>query len=155
MAYAAFVSLPKRLQVVIGKAKFMSHSRLAYDHSSNTECLVDDHLKVRVDAVFYSTPLLSLTPAWQLISIHSGAHFTISEYSKRKQFNNEHYSPPFTSRPQATSYQREINYIAFSLHRKTWSARQGLNFQCKHVKMRAGRAGIGKHPGTARFALSV
>ena len=85
-----------------GKAKFMSHSRLAYDHSSNTEYLVDDHLKFRVDAVFYSTPLLSLTPAWQdsLVSIHSGAHFTISEYSKRKRFNNEHYSPPFTSRPQ-------------------------------------------------------
>ena len=78
----------------------MSLSSFSYDHSSNTEYLVDDYLKFRVDAVFYSTPLLSLTPAWQLISIHSGAHFTISEYFKRKQFNNEHYSPPFTSRPQ-------------------------------------------------------
>ena len=50
----------------------------------------------------YSTPLLSLTPAWQdsLSTTQSGAQFTISDYSKRKQFNNEYYSPPFTTSPQ-------------------------------------------------------
>ena len=83
-----------------GNPQFISHTDLV--STTNTEYLCDDYLKLRVSVAVYSTPLLYLTPAWQdsLISTQSGAQFTISEYSKRKQFNNQYYSPPFTTSPQ-------------------------------------------------------
>ena len=83
-----------------GRHLFISLTDLA--STTNTEYLRDDYLKLRVSVAVYSTPLLHLTPAWQdpLISTQSGPQFTISEYSKRKQFNNEYYSPPFTTSPQ-------------------------------------------------------
>ena len=84
----------------LGKHQFISHTDLV--STTNTEYLLDDYLKLRVGVIVYSTPLLHLTPAWQdpLISTQSGAQFTISEYSKRKQFNNQYYSPPFTTSQQ-------------------------------------------------------
>ena len=84
----------------LGKPQFISHTDLV--STTNTEYLRDDYLKLRVSVAVYSVPLLPLTPAWQdpLISTQSGAQFTISEYSKRKQFNNRYYSPPFTTSPQ-------------------------------------------------------
>ena len=87
-------------EIDIGIPQFISHTDLA--STTNTEYLRDDYLKLRVSVAVYSTPLLPLTPAWQnpLISTQSGAQFTISEYSKRKQFNNQYYSPPFTASPQ-------------------------------------------------------
>ena len=94
------VSLIKRLELVMAVAQFISHTDLA--PTTNTEYLRDDYLKLRVSAIVYSTPLLPLTPAWQdsLSTTQSGAQFTISEYSKRKQFNNIYFSPPFTTSPQ-------------------------------------------------------
>ena len=79
--------------------QFISHTDLA--STTNTEYLCDDYLKLRVSIV-YSTPLLPLTPAWQdsLNTTQSGAQFNISEYSKRKQFDNQYFSPPFTTSPQ-------------------------------------------------------
>ena len=84
----------------LGEPQFISLTDLV--STTNTEYLCDDYLKLRVSAIVYSTPLLPLTPAWQdpLISTQSGAQFTISEYSKRKQFNNQYFSPPFTTSPQ-------------------------------------------------------
>ena len=84
----------------LGKPQFISLTDLV--STTNTEYLRDEYLKLRVSVAVYSTPLLPLTPAWQdpLISTQSGAQFTISEYSKRKQFNNRYYSPPFTTSPQ-------------------------------------------------------
>ena len=83
-----------------GNSQFISHTDLA--PTTNTEYLRDNYLKLRVSAIVYSTHLLSLTPAWQdsLSTTQSGAQFTISQYSKRKQFNNEYFSPPFTTSPQ-------------------------------------------------------
>ena len=83
-----------------GKPQFISHTDLA--PTTNTEYLRDDYFKLRVSVAVYSTPLLHLTSAWQdsLSTTQSGAQFTISEYSKRKQFNNDYYSPPFTTSPQ-------------------------------------------------------
>ena len=83
-----------------GKLQFISHTDLV--PTTNTEYLRDDYLKLRVSAIVYSTPLLPLTPAWQdsLSTTQSGAQFTISQYSKRKQLDNEYYSPPFTTSPQ-------------------------------------------------------
>ena len=84
----------------IGRPQFISLTDLA--STTNTEYLCDDYLKLRVSVAVYFTPLLHLTPAWQdpLISTQSGAQFTISEYSKRKQFDNRYYSPPFTTSPK-------------------------------------------------------
>ena len=81
----------------LGYSRFISHTDLV--PTTSTE-YCDDYLKLRVSAIVYSTPLLHLTPAWQDHHLSSGAQFTISEYSKRKQFNNQYYSPPFTTSPQ-------------------------------------------------------
>ena len=84
----------------LGMPRFISHTDLM--STTNTEYLCDDYLKLRVSAIVYSTPLLPLTPAWQdsLSTTQSGAQFTITVYSKRKQFNNQYSSPPFTTSPQ-------------------------------------------------------
>ena len=82
----------------IGKPKFISHADLV--STTITEYLCEDYLKLRVSVAVYSTPLLHLTPAWQDPLIDTRAQFTISEYSKRKQFNNTYFSPPFTTSPQ-------------------------------------------------------
>ena len=84
----------------LGKHQFISHTDLA--PTTNTEYLHDDYLKLRVSVTLYSSPLFPLTPTWQdsLSTTQSGAQFTISQYSKRKQFDNYYYSPPFTTSPQ-------------------------------------------------------
>ena len=83
-------------QESIGIHEFISHADLA--STSNAEYLCEDYLKLRVSVGVYSTPLLH--PAWQYPLIDTRAQFTISEYSKRKQFNNVYISPPFTTSPQ-------------------------------------------------------
>ena len=65
--------------------------------------LQDDCLRLRVKTVaVYSTPLLLKTPAWQdpLTASQSLCEFTVTEFSKCKQFNNRHYGPPFYTYPQ-------------------------------------------------------
>ena len=81
---------------------FISHSSLLYNPDTNTEYLQDDCLRLRVvDVVIYSTPLLSKNPSWQdpHTATQSVCDFTLTEFTKRKQFNNEYYSPPFYSHP--------------------------------------------------------
>ena len=92
----------------LGIPQFIPHTDLV--SITNTEYLRDEYLKLRVSVGVYSTPLLHMTPAWQdpLISIQSGAQFTISEYSKRKQFNNRYFSPPFTTSPQGYTLCLEV-----------------------------------------------
>ena len=94
--------------ISIGYSQFISLTDLA--STTNTEYLCDDYLKLRVSVAVYSTPLLPLAPAWQdpLISTQSGAQFIISEYSKRKQFNNRYYSSPFTTSPQGYTLCLEV-----------------------------------------------
>ena len=115
----------------IGDDHFISHTDLV---STKTEYLCDDYLKLRVSVGVYSTPLLHLTPAWQdpLISIQSGAQFTLPAYSKRKQFNSIYRSPLFTTSPRGyrfglamrtdctddgeTSYLSIVAFIVKGLH---------------------------------------
>ena len=81
-----------------GNSQFISHSSLSYNSTTNTEYLQDDCLRLRVKEVaVYSTPLLHKTPSWQdhLNPSQSVCEFTVTEFSKRKQFNNIYYSPPF------------------------------------------------------------
>ena len=85
-----------------GIVRFISHSSLLHIPDTNTEYLQDDCLRLRVvDVAVYSTPLLSKTPSWQnhYTATQSVYDFTLTEFTKRKQFNNEYYSPPFYSHP--------------------------------------------------------
>ena len=86
MAHTLLVSLTRETAIGLGIVQFISHTDLA--PTTNTEYLRDDYLKLRVSVAVYSTPLLPLTPAWQdsLSTTQSGTQFTISEYSKRKQY---------------------------------------------------------------------
>ena len=86
----------------LGTSHFIIHSSLLYDTDTNTEYLQDDCLRLRVvDVAVYSTPLLSKTPSWQdpHTATQSVCDFTLTEFTKRKQFNNVYYSPPFYSHP--------------------------------------------------------
>ena len=85
----------------IGEPQFISHTDLLV--ITNTQYLLNDYFKLRVSVAVYSTSLLHMTPAWQdsLITSQSvAAEFTIAEYSKRRQFNNTYFSPPFTTSTQ-------------------------------------------------------
>ena len=86
----------------LGMNLFISHSSLLYNPDTNTEYLQDDCLRLRVvDVAIYSTPLLSKTPSWQdpHTATQSVCDFTLTEFTKRKQFNNAYHSPPFYSHP--------------------------------------------------------
>ena len=81
-----------------GHGKFITQSSLSYDRTNNTEYLHNDSLRWRVKQVaVYSTPLLLKTPSWQDPHNVSRLVFecTLNEFSKRKQFNNWFFSPPF------------------------------------------------------------
>ena len=86
----------------LGLVNFIPHSSLLYNPDTNTEYLQDDCLHLRVvDVAVYSTPLLSKTPSWQdpHTATQSVCDFTLTEFTKRKQFGNEYFSPPFYSHP--------------------------------------------------------
>ena len=68
----------KKIGPCLGSPQFISHTDLAL--TTNSEYLRDDYLKLRVSL--------------------STCMFTISEYSKRRQFNNQYFSPSFTTSPQ-------------------------------------------------------
>ena len=77
---------------------FISHKKLDYNATTNTEYLQDDYLKMEILVVNqYSTDLLHKTPSWQypLITTQSACEFTLTEFSIRKHSNNRYFSPPF------------------------------------------------------------
>ena len=87
---------------MFGKTFFITHSSLLYNPDTNTEYLQDDCLRLRVvDVAVYSTPLLLKTPSWQDLhtATQSVCEFTLTEFTKRKQFNNVCYIPSFYSHP--------------------------------------------------------
>ena len=75
---------------------------LVFNADTNTEYLQDDCLRLRVvDVAVYSTPLFLKTPSWQdpHTATQSVCEFTLTEFTKRKQFNNMYTSLPFYSHP--------------------------------------------------------
>ena len=87
----------------LGSPKFISHADLSCNPITNTEYLQDDCLRLRVsDIVVYSTALLHKTPSWQdpLTTNQSVSEFTLTEFSRRRDFNNRYHSPPFHTHPQ-------------------------------------------------------
>ena len=97
---------------VWGIFRFISHSSLLYNPDTNTEYLQDDCLRLRViDVAVYSTPLLLKTPSWQdpHTATQSVCEFTLTEFTKRKQFNNVYYSQPFYSHPNGYKLCLNVN----------------------------------------------
>ena len=93
--------------------EFISHNDL--EPTSDTKYLLGDFFKLRVSVAVYCTPPDPPTLSWQPrgmtpLSSHDDsdqpiiAQFTISEFSKRKKFNNIYFSPPFTTSPQGYKF---------------------------------------------------
>ena len=79
-------------------SQFIPHSSLSCDSTTNTEYLQNDCVRLRVSKVIlYSNALLNKTPSWQ--NHHNGYQslyeFTLTDFSKRKQFSNTHCSSSF------------------------------------------------------------
>ena len=92
--------------------KFFSHSSLSYNSTTNTEYLQNDCVRLRVSKVIlYSTALLNKTPSWQ--NPHNGYQslheFTLTDFSKRKQFNYSHNSSPFYTREHGYKFCLEVD----------------------------------------------
>ena len=99
---------------VWGYHQFCAHTSLTYDPSTNTEYLQDDCLRIQVPSVeVYSTALLLKTPAWQdpLTYFKPLLEFTLTKFSKRKQSDNEYYSPAFYTHAHEQGYKICINIV--------------------------------------------
>ena len=86
-----------------GLSQFVSHSCLSYNRSTNTEYLRNDSLHLRVKQIaVYSTPFPLKTPPWQnpCNVTQSVCEFTLTDFSKRKEFSNKCYGPSFYTHPQ-------------------------------------------------------
>ena len=94
----------------LGHPRYFPHTDITPTTESGTKYLLSDYFKLRVSVAVYSTPSRSPTPAldWKAGSLDTTesvvGQFTISEYSKRKQFNNIYYSPPFTTSPRGYKF---------------------------------------------------
>ena len=79
-------------------------------------------MRLRVSKVIlYSNVLLNKTPSWQnphngYLSLHE---FTLTEFSKRKQFNNKHYSPPFYTCHDGYKFCLEVDANGFDSGKDT------------------------------------
>ena len=87
-----------------GISQFIKHSSLPYNTTNNTEYLYKDCLRLSVrDVNVYSISFQHITPSWQwqntAKSIMCG-EFTLTEFSKHKQLNNQNITPPFYTHPQ-------------------------------------------------------
>ena len=82
----------------LGRDQFISRFSLLYNSNTNTEYVQDDCLCLRVKAIaVYYTPHVTKIPSWQdpLTPSQSVYEFTLTEFAKRRQFDNECYSTPF------------------------------------------------------------
>ena len=81
-----------------GFGKFISHSSLPHNHSTNTEFLRNDSLYLRVKEVAVYSTLLPKTPSWQdpaSNAFDSVCEFTLTEFSKRRKFDSMFSSASF------------------------------------------------------------
>ena len=101
---------------------FIPHSSLSYNSTTSTEYLQNDCMRLRVSkAILYSTALLNKVPSWQ--NPHNGYQslyeFTLTEYSKRKQFNNEHTCSSFYTRQGGYKFCLSIHANGYSSGKNT------------------------------------
>ena len=95
-----------------GYPQFIAHSALPYNGSTKTEFLRDDCLLLKVkSAVFYSSFGNSKVPSWRHHAQNSQSlcEFTLSQFSLRKQHNNEFYSDAFFSHRNGYKMQLRVD----------------------------------------------
>ena len=75
-----------------GRQKYIPHTSLTNDPTTNTEYVQDDCLRLRVSAVnVYSGPLVLKTPAWQdsPATTKPLLEFTLTELTKRRELRTK------------------------------------------------------------------
>ena len=84
----------------LGNVIFIHHSLLFYDSSTNTEYLQNNSIRLRINAaIVHSTLAVVPGPSWQgpLNMSQSVYEFMLTNFSKRKQYDNTFFSPPFST----------------------------------------------------------
>ena len=85
-----------------GTDTFAAHSSLSYNATANTQYLNEDCLLFKVVSctAYLDRASASKLPAWMDPAVMGSPYpcFTVSEFAKRKAFNNQYYSPPFYSK---------------------------------------------------------
>ena len=97
---------------IFGISQFIAHSALPYNHSTQTEFLRDDCLLLKVKSVIvYSSFGNSKVPSWRHRAQNSQSlcEFTLSQFSLRKQHNNEFYSDAFFSHRNGYKMQLRVD----------------------------------------------
>ena len=144
--------------------QFISHTDL--EPTTNTRYLHGDFIKLRVNVTVYSTPYCPLTPLWQPIMIGPGerelpllpspddstqpviAQFTISEFSKRKEFNNMCFSPPFTTSPKGYKF----CIVAYA---NGYKSGKGTNITIRAIIMKGQHDDLLKWPFTGTIVIEI
>ena len=144
--------------------QFISHTDL--EPTTNTKYLQGNFIKLRVNVAVYSTPYCPLTPSWQPIIMVPGVReldllpshddsaqpiivqFTISEFSKRKEFNNMYFSPPFTTSP--LGYKFSIKAMANGCKKG-----KGTNITISAIIMKGQHDDLLKWPFTGTIIIEI
>ena len=95
-----------------GYPQFIAHSALPYNQSEKTEFLRDNCLLFKVKSVVvYSSFGISKAPSWRHSTHNSQplCEFTLSQFSVRKQHNNEYYSDAFFSHRNGYKMQLRVD----------------------------------------------
>ena len=93
-----------------GYSQFISHSALGYNSSKNTQYLQDDCLQFRVkEVIVHSTDLSQMLPRWQNPrSVSPNLEFTVTNFSKRKEYSTTCIGPAFVTHNQGYKLQLEV-----------------------------------------------
>ena len=112
-----------------GPHTFATHSSLSYDATANTQFLNEDCLLFKVVSctAYLDRASASKLPAWMDPAVMGSPYscFTVSEFAKRKAFNNKYYSPPFYSQSGHGGYKMGLEI------------RPSANEQSQHISLRA------------------
>ena len=95
-----------------GTSTFATHSSLSYNAAANTQYLNEDCLLFKVVSctAYLDRASASKLPAWMDPAMMGSPYpcFTVSEFAKRKAFNNQYYSPPFYSQSGHGGYKMDL-----------------------------------------------
>ena len=97
-----------------GWGTFAAHSSLSYNATANTQYLNEDCLLFKVVSctAYLDRASASKLPAWMDPAVMGSPNpcFTVSEFAKRKAFNNQYYSPPFYSQSGHGEYKMRLEF---------------------------------------------
>ena len=125
-----------------GHPQYMSHSEL--EPTIDTNYFLSDYFKLRVSVAVYSTPPLPLTPPWFEVN----HQLMISEYSKRKEFDNIYYSPPFTTSPHGYKF-------CLKMYANGYGSGKGSHITITAVIMKGQRDSSLKWPFTGTIIVEI